>query len=328
MSPDALNRMALLESVIAAVNLGAVVLDDRRRVVLWNRWMARHAGLDADAVRGRDLFEVFPELQNKRIESAVTQALRDNFPSLLSQTLNKAPFPLFHNAAARARDERMQQAVEVTPIDVAGEARHCLIQVSDVSIAVGREKLLREQALVLREQTYSDSLTGIANRRHFDVAMDKELRLAKRSGATLSLLMIDIDYFKSYNDHYGHQAGDTALTQVAAALRSLLQRPADLLARYGGEEFAAILPNTDPDQAVLMAEAIRARVTALRIPHVAAGGNVLHVTVSIGVASLRPDKRTDAVDDAARLIGAADRALYVAKRAGRDCVMVNPAQAN
>jgi PleD family two-component response regulator len=99
---------------------------------------------------------------------------------------------------------------------VAGAARHCLIQISDVSIAVGREKLLREQALVLRSQTFADGLTGIANRRHFDVAIDREHRRARRSGQPLSLLMIDIDHFKPYNDHYGHQKGDQCLIRVAA----------------------------------------------------------------------------------------------------------------
>jgi diguanylate cyclase (GGDEF)-like protein len=310
-------RLELLETVLGAVNLGAIVLDEARRIVLWNGWMARHASLAADAVMGRDLFDIFPELRNKRVDSAVGQALRDNFPSLLSQTLNKAPFPLFQNAAAAARDERMQQAVAITPIGIDGGPRHCLIQVHDVSVAVGREKLLREQALVLRSQTFSDGLTGIANRRHFDVAMDKELRRAKRGGGTLSLLMIDIDYFKAYNDHYGHQRGDECLILVAAELGAMLNRPTDLLARYGGEEFSAILPDTDAAQALSLAEAIRARIGDLRIAHAHAAGDMQYITVSIGVASQSAQHSVEG----AELIGAADRALYAAKRAGRNRVL-------
>jgi len=310
-------RLELLETVLGAVNLGAIVLDEARRIVLWNGWMMRHADLTADAVIGQDLFDLFPELRNKRVDSAVGQALRNNFPSLLSQTLNKAPFPLFQNAAAAARDERMQQAVAITPIGIEGGPRHCLIQVHDVSVAVAREKLLRDQALVLRSQTFSDGLTGIANRRHFDVAMDKELRRAKRSGGTLSLLMIDIDYFKPYNDHYGHQRGDECLILVAAELGAMLQRSTDLLARYGGEEFSAILPDTDAAQAQNLAEAIRARISDLRIAHVEAAADMQYITVSIGVSSQSGQHGLDG----AELIGAADRALYAAKRAGRNRVM-------
>ncbi|MGZ8316938.1 MAG: diguanylate cyclase [Telluria sp.] len=156
--------------------------------------------------------------------------------------------PLYLDAAARASGERMQQAVAVTPIDVAGAPRHCLIQVSDVSFAVHRERLLRDQALELRLQSYSDGLTGIANRRHFDVAMDKELRRVKRAGSPLSLLMIDIDCFKAYNDHFDHQQGDDTLVKVARALAAMVHRPLDLIARYGGEEFAVILRGGRPDR--------------------------------------------------------------------------------
>jgi hypothetical protein len=108
----------------------------------------------------------------------------------------------------------MQQAINVTPVDVPGDARYCLIQLNDVSMAASREKLLREQTELLRTQTFSDGLTGVANRRYFDTVIDKELRRAKRNGAFLSLLMIDIDYFKPYNDHYGHQQGDDCLIRV------------------------------------------------------------------------------------------------------------------
>jgi diguanylate cyclase (GGDEF)-like protein len=303
-------RLPLLESVFCAVSLGAIVLDHERRIVLWNAWMVRHSGLTHEQVIGRDFFAVCPELRGGRVDTAIQYALYNNFPSLLSQTLNKAPFALY------LRDERIQQAVEVTPVDVQGAPRHCLIQVSDVSIAVGRERLLREQTMVLRSQTFSDGLTGIANRRHFDVAMEKEHRRAKRGATPLSLLMIDIDHFKAYNDHYGHQKGDQCLIQVAGALAEMLKRPCDLMARYGGEEFAMILPETDVDQALLMAEAIRARAQELAIPHERNTDPSQRVTVSIGIATQKPETPVEIE----ALIGAADRALYQAKRNGRNLV--------
>ncbi|MGV7209096.1 diguanylate cyclase [Oxalobacteraceae bacterium A2-2] len=312
-----IERQGLLHSVLCSVNLGAVVLDGERRIVLWNSWMVRHSGLAAEAVLGRELFELFPELRGQRVDAAIGQALHNNFPSLLSQSLNKAPFPLYANPAVDAAGggrERLQQALEVSPIAVPGGSRHCLIQISDVSLAVGREKLLREQAMVLRSQTFSDGLTGIANRRHFDVAMEKEQRRARRNGTALSLLMIDIDHFKAYNDHYGHQKGDQCLMQVTAALSGMLKRPCDLMARYGGEEFAVILPETEAAQAAALADTLRARALELAIPHERHSGGLRHVTVSIGVATQHPG---DEIDVAA-LIGAADRALYQAKRAGRN----------
>jgi len=316
MSMDA-NRTGLLEGVLAAVNLGAIVVDGDCRIVLWNRWMERYTGVPASETIGRDFFSLHEDLRGKRIDSAITQALRSNFPSVLSQTLNKSPFPLYADAAARSRDERMQQALAVTPVDVAGAGRHCLIQISDVSIAVGREKLLRDQAMVLRSQTFSDGLTGIANRRHFDVAIDKELRRAKRYGNALSLLMIDIDHFKPYNDHYGHQQGDQCLIKVASALSGMLQRSTDLLARYGGEEFAIILPDTDAQAAHMLAETVRARVIALDLPHDQSPGRL--VTVSVGIATMNASDQYDVPG----LINAADRALYAAKRAGRNCVQAH-----
>ncbi|MRW89490.1 diguanylate cyclase [Duganella sp. FT80W] len=309
-------RLPLLESVFCAVNLGAIVLDHERRIVLWNSWISKHSGLEHEQVLGRDFFAVFPGLRGGRVDTAIQHALYNNFASLLSQTLNKAPFALHASRAAAARDERIQQAVEVTPIAVDGAPRHCLIQVSDVSIAVTREKLLREQTMVLRSQTFSDGLTGIANRRHFDVAMEKEHRRAKRGATPLSLLMIDIDHFKAYNDHYGHQKGDQCLIQVAAALADMLKRPCDLMARYGGEEFAMILPETDVEQAMLMAETIRARAQELAIPHERTTDAAQLVTVSIGIATQLPDLPVEIE----ALIGAADRALYQAKRNGRNRV--------
>ena len=314
------SRLQLLESVLEAVSVGAVVLDANGRIVLWNRWMARHSGCASHKAVGTDLFDLLPELRGGRVQAAVTQALRNNFSSLLSQTLNRSPFPLFANPAAEARGERMQQAVAVTPLTLPMSGRHCLIQLSDVSMAAGREKLLREQTELLRMQTFSDGLTGVANRRAFDVAIDREVRRAKRAGSMVSLLMIDIDYFKPYNDHYGHQQGDQCLIQVASALQAQLQRSVDMLARYGGEEFAVILPDNDPRQALHMAGTLHGRIVRLALPHEYAGGPDKQITVSIGVATLMPDRH----GDVAALIGAADHALYGAKRQGRNRIVAAP----
>jgi diguanylate cyclase (GGDEF)-like protein len=306
----------MLESVLGAMNTGVIVLDHERRVVLWNRWMERHAGARASDLIGQDFFAVYPELCGKRLDSAVRQALRDNFPSVLSQTLHKAPLPLYADGAARAAELRMQQAVSVTPFDLPAAGRHCIIQVSDVSVAVARERLLRDQALELRSQTFSDGLTGIANRRHFDVAMEKEIRRAKRSGTPLSMLMIDIDCFKFYNDHYGHQQGDDTLIRVSGALAEMLQRPLDLIARYGGEEFAVILPEMSEIHGAQMAEAMRQKIVGLAIPHASTIVGEC-VTISIGMATRTAENNVEGPG----LINAADRALYQAKRQGRNRVV-------
>lgn len=311
-------RLGILDSVLSAMNMGAVVLDHERRVIVWNCWMTRHAGLKAADVVGQDFFVLFPELNGKRVDGAVRQALRDNLPAVLSQTLHKAPFPLYAQDQDRAAGERIQQAVAITPLEVPGVPRLCLIQITDVSVAVHRERLLRDQALELRSQTFSDGLTGIANRRHFDVAIEKEIRRAKRAGTPLSLLMIDIDAFKAYNDHYGHQLGDEALVKVAGTLAQMLQRPLDLIARYGGEEFGVILPDMDGEQSFRMAESMRQKIADLQLPH-AKSDHAEHVTISIGLATHAGGE----AGDSAALLGAADRALYTAKHTGRNRVVAH-----
>ena len=304
----------LFGRILGLANLGMMVLDSGQRVIYWNQWLASRSGMSASRVQGLPLLELFPELSGQRVEQAVLTALSSNLPSILPPAQNAAPFPLY--AAGTWGGDRIDQAVTVTPFSE-GKERYCLIEVADITGTLGRERQLRGQAEALRQQSYVDGLTGIANRRHFDVALDRELRRAHRNGNELSLLLMDIDSFKAYNDHFGHQQGDACLTMVAEAFASRLQRPADLAARYGGEEFAAVLPDTSAEQAAQLAEVIRAHVESLKLAHAPTAVHP-HVTLSIGVASF--DKARLA--DAKSLLEAADRALYAAKHGGRNQVVV------
>jgi diguanylate cyclase (GGDEF)-like protein len=177
---------------------------------------------------------------------------------------------------------------------------------------------LQEMNRLLEMQAYQDGLTGLANRRHFDEVLDKEYRLSTRRGAALSLVLIDVDFFKQYNDIYGHQAGDECLRQVGRVLKELERRPSDLAVRYGGEEMLMLMPETDPAGALVMAEKIRAAIQALGIVHSANPAGV--VTVSAGVNSILPNRRH--VPPMEALVGQADAALYQAKRGGRNQVRV------
>jgi diguanylate cyclase (GGDEF)-like protein len=161
----------------------------------------------------------------------------------------------------------------------------------------------------------TDGLTGIPNRRQFDEFMVKEWRRAIRNRMPISLILMDIDFFKAYNDHYGHLAGDDCLKRLADELRECVRRPSDLVARYGGEEFACILPETDLEGALLLANTIRNRVKALGIPHTHSEA-ADHITLSIGVATCTPEEGQSILE----LISDADDLMYEAKRGGRDQV--------
>lgn len=172
---------------------------------------------------------------------------------------------------------------------------------------------LSEAKAELERISLTDSLTGLANRRHFDAVLEQEIRRASREKTSLSLVMIDIDYFKEYNDEFGHPAGDQCLMVVAGILRAMVKRPADLVARYGGEEFAVILPETDDP--ALIAEACRKAVFDHGIPHpLSSVANV--VTVSLGLTTMAPTTELSAGD----IVAKADKALYQAKGSGRNRV--------
>ncbi|MGO4889881.1 diguanylate cyclase domain-containing protein [Anaerobacillus sp. MEB173] len=176
------------------------------------------------------------------------------------------------------------------------------------------EEQLRETNDILQKLSSLDGLTGIANRRSFDDFLQREWHRAY----PLSLIMLDIDFFKKFNDTYGHQQGDVCLQKVANTLKNTVRRSTDLVARYGGEEFAVVLPNTDADVAYQLAENIRNNISGLNIPH-EASYIADYVTISVGVATVVPAQYKDPKE----LIEKADRALYNAKNEGRNQVRVS-----
>lgn len=216
--------------------------------------------------------------------------------------------------------------------EITGISRHFIITAKPLLDAKGRvvgsvesfqeiterkraEEALAESHRLLETLSITDGLTGIANRRRFDAVLTREHARHARSGAKLSLIMLDIDHFKAFNDCYGHISGDECLQEVARIIAGCVTRPADLAARYGGEEFACILPETDSSGAVAIAEEIRREIAARAIPH--QGSKVAdYVTASLGVATIHCSTE----GAAAGLITLADEQLYLAKSAGRNRV--------
>ncbi len=181
-----------------------------------------------------------------------------------------------------------------------------------------RTRELSEANHRLQQLSECDGLTGIANRRKFDAIWEAEWQRAARQGLPLAVVMIDVDHFKTYNDHYGHQGGDDCLKQVALALANTVNRPCDLVARYGGEEFVAILPGLMGEEAVQVAEELRQSVYICQIPH-ARNSAAPVVTISVGVAYGVPDNKAPPGE----LLGAADAMLYQAKQEGRNRVVAS-----
>src|SRR5699024_4819448 len=177
------------------------------------------------------------------------------------------------------------------------------------------EQKLQEANELLHRLSTIDGLTEIANRRTFDERLEKEWEVGQERASPLSLIMFDIDYFKAYNDTYGHQGGDFCLKQVAKQTEKALGDVPERVFRYGGEEFGIILANTDNKKAIKTAEIVRKTIEQLQIPHVGSEINKW-LTISVGVATVIPEKSLTP----SNLITYADQAVYAAKQAGRNCV--------
>ena len=216
---------------------------------------------------------------------------------------------IFVTALDSPEDETL--GLEAGAVDFISKPLHSAV----VRARVRTHLTLKHQADLLRSMSFVDGLTGVANRRQFDEALQREWRACLRTGSSLALAMIDIDHFKQFNDTYGHPAGDACLRAIAGILNGAMNRSHDLIARYGGEEFVCLLPDINLAGAQIKAEQLRQVVHSLSIPH-AASSTAPVVTVSVGLALFIPSSELTPE----QLVAAADAELYTAKRAGRNRV--------
>ena len=293
------------------------VLDPAGRILIWNKACERLTGLSAEAVVGtaehwRAFYaEPQPTLADLVLESRFSE-IHAFYRDFSKFGLNDFGAAVEDWCDLRHAGRRVYLAIDAGPIYDDGGAVIAVVEtLRDITAQ-------REAQDALATLAALDGLTGLANRRSFDQALDLESKRCARAGTPLALLMMDIDGFKLFNDSYGHGRGDECLRVVARTVGNAVRRSVDHAARYGGEEFAVILPDTDLAGARAVADRIRLAVEALRIPHRAAPVGTV-VTVSIGGVSVpRPDP------DGRNLLAAADAALYRAKRDGRNRAVVRP----
>lgn len=300
-----------LSQIVDGSPIPTYVIDAEHRVTHWNRACEKLTGLSRSAVLGgTDAWKAFyaeprPLIADLVVLGSKEEAIAEHHPNFCRSVLisdgveAEAFFPnmgedgrWLHFTAAPLRDFELKLTGAIETLQ----------DITDQ----------RKAQSALEQLASRDGLTGIANRRCFDETIDLEWTRRRTDSQCLSLLMLDIDHFKAYNDTYGHPAGDRCLQQIANALEQLLLRPNDNVARFGGEEFAVILPGSDAEGAIVVAERILDRVAELAIPHSGEEGG--HVTLSIGISTSQT--RTDMSLES--LISSADKALYKAKQGGRN----------
>lgn len=302
-----------LESIISSVNMGLIVVDSDENILLWNEWVVKHSKISQNQALTAKIATVFQDAPSVAFLSALRNSLTYGLPAVLSNALHRSPLALYTPSEIQSEKIRMHLSITITPLPVAHGKPCFLIQISDSSTSIRREKMLRSHSEILKRDATTDSLTGIYNRRFFDEHYRMALGQAARQKLPLSVFMIDIDFFKEYNDYYGHPTGDKTLIKVANALKAQLSRSTDVVARFGGEEFILMLPNMPEEHAMSFADRLRIAIWDMAIPHLKSRISQ-RISVSIGVSTY--DQRSESAMP--YLVNAADAALYKAKQNGRN----------
>ena len=293
------------DQIFENINLGLMILDRDLTVKAWNRWLEQHSSIALSEISGKSILEFYPHLAQSKYSRFFKSVLSFGNYAFFSQKLHKYLIPLKNPSHSAGHLPFMQQNCTVGPIrDEQGNIISIYITVQDVT-----EYVIYEHKLI--EMSRLDPLTKLFNRSHLEQRLMESIGRSERFGAALSVIMIDIDNFKSINDTFGHLCGDLVLRQVASLLKETV-RQVDIVGRYGGEEFCCILPDTNAENACMLAERLRETVEQAELRF---DSQTLHVTISLGVVEYG-----DTCDVLETLIKAADDALYESKRNGRNMV--------
>lgn len=299
-----------LLDMIQNIDVGLLVLNRNYEIQAWNGFMENHSGLLAESVKGKVLFNLFPDLDEKwfKAKSEPVFILKNRAFTTWEQHSFLFKFKNYHPITGTA--EYMYQNITISPLkSITGETDQISILVYDVTnVAVNRLKLA-EANVNLEKLARIDSLSGLNNRRFWEEKLIEEYLRCKRTSIESSLIMIDIDNFKAINDTYGHSCGDMVIREVADLMRNC-QRETDISGRYGGEEFAIILPDTTPEQAKVFAERLRSTVENKKLM---LNNQQETITISLGISSYRNEFKSHI-----SWIESSDRALYDSKENGRN----------
>src|SRR5690554_50468 len=304
-----------LVDMLESVEVGLVVLDLDFRVQAWNDFMENHSGITASKIRNQSLFELFPDIPQAWLTRKVDAVAMLNTRAFTSWEQRPYLFRFRSTRPITGTEDYMFQNLTISPLSGStGQVEKICIMVYDVTDIAIAKRALEQANEQLAKLSMTDRLTGLLNRSTWENLVDAEFERFRRYGQSTCLVMFDIDFFKKVNDAHGHLAGDEVIKHTARTARECL-RSSDSIGRYGGEEFGIILPETDAEGARIICERIRESIEQSIVQTSVAP---IRYTVSVGISQLsgKPENHMSWMQQA-------DEALYAAKKAGRNRVIVH-----
>ena len=292
-------------AILDIIESGIFLADKDLNIRFWNKWLVINTGIDKDTAQGRQLDELFPDTSFKLLKRKVNIALKLNSSAFTNSTVDKYVIPIKLKKITKSHFQYMRQDVVITPLS----NNEVSIIVYDMTPLLEAKKIISDQLELVQIQATTDQLTGCYNRKMFHDLLVAETARASRHGTQFSLIIFDIDDFKSVNDTYGHLVGDAVLKALSAVASGSIRKN-DVFARWGGEEFTVLLTETDVQGAIVVAEKLRRKIAAHDF------GEPGHKTCSFGVAEFSSEK------DINSIVYYADKALYQAKENGKNQVVV------